>query len=124
MFANLVLVAVGGAAGAVARYLMVESLTQFLATSWATFTVNLVGCGIAGALVGYLFDTAWFQSNGRLLLLIGFLGAFTTFSAFSVDFFQLISAHKWTQAIMYVTLSVGGSLLAFWLAYRLVNLNA
>lgn len=124
MFVNLMLVASGGAVGAVARYLLVAQLSPLTTSVWATFAVNLLGCGVAGGVVGYLADSIWFQEQGRFLLLIGLLGGFTTFSAFSLDFFTLMSNQKQVHALIYAFASVACSVIAFWVTYRLFSVNA
>lgn len=124
MFVNLMLVATGGAVGAVARYILVTQLTPLTTPVWATFVVNILGCGVAGGLIGYLADSVWFQEQGRFLLLIGLLGGFTTFSAFSLDFFTLMSSQKQVHALIYAFSSVACSVIAFWVAYKVISVNA
>ena len=124
MFVNLMLVATGGAVGAVARYLLVAQLSPLTTPVWATFAVNLLGCGVAGGLVGYLADSVWFQEQGRFLLLIGLLGGFTTFSAFSLDFFTLMSNQKQVHALIYAFASVACSVIAFWVTYKVFSVDA
>lgn len=124
MIVNLVLVAAGGAVGAVARYVLVVQFSPMTTPVWATFAVNLLGCGIAGGLVGYFAESPWFQEQGRFLLLIGLLGGFTTFSAFSIDFFTLMSSQKQLHAVIYALSSVVSSLIAFWIVYKVFSVNA
>ena len=117
-------VAVGGALGAVSRYLTISLLTLFITNPWATVAVNVIGCGLAGGVVGYWYESAWFQQQGRFLLLIGVLGGFTTYSAFSKDFFDLMANQKTMQALIYVAATLVMSLGAFWIGYRVFEHNA
>ena len=82
----VLLVALGGAVGSVLRYetgalvLRQVGVAQF---PWGTFTVNVLGCAIAGTLAGLAERHAFLTAEMRLLLFTGFLGGFTTFSAFA-----------------------------------------
>lgn len=74
---------------------------------WATLTVNVVGGLAAGLLVGWLAHRG--EAHGeslRLLLGVGLLGGFTTFSAFSIETLNMIQRRDWTAAGLYVGLSV------------------
>jgi fluoride exporter len=85
---NLLVVAMGGGLGAVARYLLtggVQWLNRGSSFPFGTLTVNIVGCFTIG-LLGYLAETrGLFTTEARLLLFTGILGGFTTFSTFSYE---------------------------------------
>lgn len=111
---QVLLVAAGGAAGATARFLLsgwVQRLSS-AAFPWGTLTVNLLGCLAAGWLTGQAEKHAWLNDAGRLLLITGFLGGFTTFSAFSVDALRLWHTGDALSATAYVSGSVLLGLLA------------
>jgi CrcB protein len=125
---KLLLVAAGGAVGSVARYLTGVGALRLLGpgTPWAgTFTVNIVGGFLMGALVGYLaFRGGADQERWRLLLAVGVLGGFTTFSSFSLDTALMIQRKAWDMAAGYVlasvVLSIGALFAGMALARRLL----
>ncbi len=107
---SLLQVAVGGAMGASLRYLTVQQVVRWVGTGvpLGTLVVNLVGCFVMGLLLGAFgtrFDTA-------PLVLTGILGGFTTFSAFSADTLVLFERGAGTMALVYVSVTVIGTLLA------------
>lgn len=111
--AALVNVAVGGAFGAVLRYQLGRSMTGWLGPAamgvfpWATLAVNALGSLLMGVLAGWLTFRA--PENGeqlRLLLGVGLLGGFTTFSAFSLEMVLLIERGQLLFAALYAFLSV------------------
>lgn len=111
----VLLVAVGGAVGSAARFLLMSGVQRFSHTHpfpWGTLTVNLLGCLAAGWLTGQAERHAWLNGAGRLLLLTGFLGGFTTFSAWSVDTLRLLRSGEFFWAAAYVGSSVAIGLLA------------
>ena len=118
-------VALGGALGAVMRYLM----TLAVATApglgggfpWATLTVNLAGCLGIGLAWANWSHSSWFHDWGRAFVVVGVLGGFTTFSAFSLETLMLTDAGRWGAAAAYVVASVVGCLLAAWLGLRLLG---
>jgi CrcB protein len=111
---NFLLVAAGGAVGASARHLVGVATLRVFGSGFpvGTMVVNIVGCLAMGILVG-LFATRIQGSQAlRLLLATGFLGGFTTFSAFSLDFTVLWDRGQIALAIGYVAASVLLSLAA------------
>ncbi|MDE0422246.1 MAG: fluoride efflux transporter CrcB [Gammaproteobacteria bacterium] len=110
-------VAAGGACGAVLRY-CVQALASGAGFPWGTLFVNLAGCLAIGLVIGAFAGTTWFEGVGRALLVAGVLGAFTTFSAFSMDTVILVEEGRIISAGAYVVGSVVGCLLAAGLGYR------
>ncbi len=114
-------VALGGAIGSVLRYQVGRGLTYWLgpqavtAFPWATLTVNLIGSLAMGLLAGWL---ARHGENGepmRLLLGVGLLGGFTTFSAFSLELMVLAERGQAGQAFIYGAVSVLAGLSALYI---------
>jgi CrcB protein len=114
---NLLLIAIGGASGSVLRYLF----SLFLEAGkfpLATFTVNVVGSLFAG--IAYFFVIKHFDAidpRFKNFLFVGFFGGFTTFSAFSLDFFRLFIAGNYLQAFVYALSTLIISLLAVFLGF-------
>ena len=108
----LLIVAVGGALGAVARYLTTTILP--IDSHWSTLAINLTGSLLLGIIAGGL-QGAWWISNELLLLLgTGGLGAFTTMSTFSFELARLFDESQWTTGILYFgTTVLIGPILAF-----------
>ncbi|MFL2697597.1 MAG: fluoride efflux transporter CrcB [Gammaproteobacteria bacterium] len=105
------LIALGGSLGAILRVLISEALYKVTLYSLplGIITVNIIGC----FLVGLIFNSL--DSKLEPLVVFGFLGAFTTFSAFSKETFLMIQDGQIFLAISYVCLSVILCLLATWL---------
>jgi fluoride exporter len=99
------LVAVGGALGAWLRF-AVGRLIAPGSFPWATLLVNAAGCFAMGLLVGWLARQGADSEGWRLLLGVGMLGGFTTFSAFSLEVVSLIQRGAVAQATSYVLVSV------------------
>lgn len=102
-------VALGGAVGSVARYATGLGTTRAFGAGWpyGTFTVNVVGGLLMGALTAFLaFRGGADQDRLRVLLAVGVLGGFTTFSAFSLDVALMIERRQWGAAAAYVVASV------------------
>ncbi|MEM7443153.1 MAG: fluoride efflux transporter CrcB [Pseudomonadota bacterium] len=109
MHPSLILaVAVGGAVGAVGRYMLVVGVGRWLGTGfpWGTLAVNIIGSIVMGVLVEVM-ALAWSPSQEvRALLVVGVLGAFTTFSTFSLDVVILIDRGELVPAGAYILASV------------------
>ncbi|WP_132055619.1 fluoride efflux transporter CrcB [Pseudocnuella soli] len=113
------LVAAGGAAGSVLRY-AVQRLLPAYSFPYNTFAVNLAGCLLIGILWGLLLKGS-LGNDGRLLLMTGLCGGFTTFSAFSLESLQLLQQGRMVQFFFYVVLSVALGLLATLIGYKLLH---
>ena len=101
-------VAAGGALGAVARHLMAHQVALLSGHGfpWGTLFVNVLGSFLLGGLIEILAIT-WSPSEAlRGFLVVGVLGAFTTFSTFSMDAFLLYERGQWMAAALYTTASV------------------
>jgi CrcB protein len=109
----LLFVMVGGAVGSGARYLTGRAMLSLLGPDYpfGTLAVNLIGGLLMGVLVGVLAKTSA-SETWRLLLAVGVLGGFTTFSAFSLDVVSLIERGAIGVALGYVLVSVIGSIAA------------
>ncbi len=120
---QILLVAAGGAIGSVGRYVVAGAVERWLgiAFPYGTLAVNVVGSAVLGLLVGLftsLFETT---PDLRLFLVVGILGGFTTFSAFSLDTIALFERGEAGRAILYIALSVVLSAGALYLVMRLMR---
>jgi CrcB protein len=116
-------IAVGGAAGSVARYgVNVASGKMFgMDFPYGTLIVNVVGSFVIGALIA-IFAQIWQPSeNIRLFLVTGFLGGFTTFSSFSLDFANLWQRGDYVASAAYLSASIVLSIVALFAAMALVK---
>lgn len=116
-------VALGGAIGSVARYLVgIGSGRLFgMAFPWGTLIINVTGSFLIGLFVA-LFATRWDVSQAwRIFLTVGICGGYTTFSTFSLDAWYLIERSEMVGAIAYMAGSVIFSVLALVLALQLVR---
>jgi CrcB protein len=92
LYVNLVLIAIGGALGSVARYLFSSAVLRATGSLFpaGTFAVNAVGCFVFGIVAGAAEQRVALPPEVRAFVLIGILGGFTTFSSYSFESFTLI----------------------------------
>src|SRR3954466_8888305 len=104
------MIALGGALGAIARYQLSTIIQTRIpaAFPWGTFVVNVSGCLAMGAVMTVLSSRLVIHSSWRYLIPIGFIGAYTTFSAFEFETFQAVS----NGALLSATANVIGSVVA------------
>lgn len=88
----IVLIAVGGAAGAVARYLVDTTISQRWPSAfpWGTLAVNLSGSLVLGVLFALTVERGILPASSRAPVMIGFIGAYTTFSTFMLESWRLV----------------------------------
>lgn len=121
MIIKLLAVAFGGSIGAILRFLIYELIESKYHSDfpWATLTVNLLGSLIIGFLWGY-FTRTYVSPGLRLLIFVGILGSFTTFSTFAFDNFSLLRSGEFTYMTLYflatnvfgIMLAIGGYVLS------------
>ncbi len=115
MISTVLFVALGGAIGASMRHLV----GLWVGFPWGTLTVNVIGSLIMGLLAAVLLFGAKGPSPVAPFLLVGVLGGFTTFSAFSLDVMRLVETGRLGSAALYVALSVvlsiGACALGLWI---------
>ena len=115
---QIIIIAVGGAVGAVLRYLVSLLVISLAGDSWpyGTLAVNLIGAFLIGFL-WQLFDTVTYPHTTRLLVFTGGLGAFTTFSTFGLESLTLLQAGRSRDGMLYLLASNAGGLLCVWLGF-------
>lgn len=103
----LFLIALGGAVGSIARYLIGGAIQRSSASGFpvGTLFVNVAGCFLIGVFVRYLLNMQT-SSDLRALLVVGFCGGFTTFSTFSFETVGLIEGGEYARAAIYIVGSV------------------
>ncbi|HDZ09809.1 MAG TPA: fluoride efflux transporter CrcB [Pseudohongiella sp.] len=119
-------IALGGAIGAMSRYGLMNLVAGALGNRlpWGTLLVNISGSLLIGVLYVLISEKLLLSSEARALLIVGFLGAFTTFSTFSLDTVLLIQQGWLAQAVAYMLASVMICVLATWLGMALARLLA
>ena len=101
-------VAVGGALGAVLRYLVVIGMSNisFIGMPTGVLSCNILGSFLLGILISWSMKDPLISENLRIFLQVGILGAFTTFSTFALEVFNMTEKGDYTIAMIYVVLSV------------------
>ncbi len=121
---KLLSVAIGGAAGALARYGTVVAYQRFAPSTFplAILTVNVLGSLLFGLIWAYAEDRDWISENMRLLVLTGFLGSFTTFSTFAFDEAMFIRSGSWAIFVTNLLISNAAALAAVFVGFRVGKL--
>jgi len=118
---KLVLLMLAGSAGTLARYAMAGTVHRLSGAGfpWGTLAVNLTGCFLAG-LLWALFEHRWpVHAETRTLVMVGFMGAFTTFSAFILETGELMRSAQWMHVAANLTLQNGLGFAALFLGMAL-----
>jgi CrcB protein len=123
---NLLLVGTGGAIGSICRYLLggwVYTAMGKPEFPFGTFVVNMIGCLLIGLFNEYAEARQLVAAHFRLLMVVGFLGGFTTFSSFGYETVELIRegepAYAAINAIAQVVIGVCGCALGIWIGKQI-----
>ncbi|HBN22293.1 MAG TPA: fluoride efflux transporter CrcB [Holosporales bacterium] len=115
-------IALGGAAGAVARVAVGKFLPSVvMGMSAQILFVNIFGCFLMGLLTELMAFYWPASQNMRYFLVSGFLGSFTTFSAFSVEFALFVEKNDYGMAILFSVLIFSLSLIGFFTGLKLIS---
>jgi fluoride exporter len=119
-----VLIAIGGALGSLARYLVGLTVMNRMGTRfpYGTFVINLTACMIIGFSLTWLDRRTGMNPAWRFLIPVGFVGAYSTFSTFEWEIFTKLQTGAFVIAALYVSLSVLFGLLAVWLGSLLARI--
>ena len=117
MVNNILLVGLGGSVGSILRYLCQRTWNQQF--PYGTLLVNIAGCFLIGLLWGMIGKQM--DEQKKLLLITGFCGGFTTFSAFTQEGVQMMMENRWLSFGLYTLASVAGGLAATFLAFKLTT---
>ncbi|MEZ4660317.1 MAG: fluoride efflux transporter CrcB [Caldilineaceae bacterium] len=114
---DFLMVGLGGFMGAIMRFWVAGTVQRALGITWpiGTFTVNILGCFIIGYLSQVAETREWLTFEMRLLMVTGFLGAFTTFSTFGNETVSLLQRNQSMPALVYVGLHLLVGFSAVWL---------
>ena len=101
------LVATGGALGAIIRYLLTNiTKSLFESSIYGTISVNILGSFLIGYFITSNFGNNLSENFIKFFIVIGLLGSFTTFSAFSYEVVDLINSKKYTTSFTYIFISI------------------
>jgi len=105
---QLIIIGLGGAIGAIMRYLMSNAVYAWLGRGfpWGTLSVNFLGSLLMGIFYVFFLEKMSLSVEMKSFLMIGFLGAFTTFSTFSLETVTLLQDADWLKAGMNILVSV------------------
>jgi CrcB protein len=97
-------VGIGGGIGAICRYLVGREVTERFGGlfPWGTLTVNVTGALLIGILFALLTEKGIGHEHLRLLLVVGFLGGYTTFSSYTLEAVNLVESGDWGTALLYL----------------------
>lgn len=121
---QLIFIALGGAGGALCRYGLVNLINQFHQAKfhYGTLLVNVSGSFLMGIMYVLIAEKLSLHSDWRSVLMVGFLGAFTTFSTFSLETITLLEHGQLATAASYIITSVLLCLLMTWFAIVMTRL--
>jgi len=123
MVRQLAAVAIGGAAGAMVRWLVASGVQKMTggAFPWGTFAVNALGSFLLGFLFVWLIERSTASELLRLAITVGFMGAFTTFSTYSLESVRLLQEGAFSLAFGNIAGQVIVCLLLTWLGIQLAR---
>lgn len=105
---HLLLIFLGGGTGSILRYYLGRFIQGYVTSGFpaGTLVINIVACFIIGLLAGMIDSGFNLSAATRLLLITGFCGGLSTFSAFSIESVQLMQEEKYIYLVLYIVLSL------------------
>jgi CrcB protein len=121
---HLIMIAAGGASGALCRHWLVNLVNTYGQGKFplGTLSVNIIGSFVIGIMYVLIAERMVLHPDWRNVVIVGFLGAFTTFSSFSLEAITLLESGQLANAAVYVSSSVILCVLAAWVAMSLTRL--
>lgn len=119
---NWLWIALGGAIGASCRYgIGLYLIRPNILFPWPTWSINLLGCFLAGVFFAFTQKYVFLQNEVRLFFMVGILGGFTTFSSFGLETFNLLKQGEIGIALSYMLSSVVIGVILLALGFYLFN---
>jgi len=121
---QILAIAAGGAVGSVLRYAVSTGVYSMLGRGfpYGTLAVNVIGSFLMGMLFVLMVERLDMSAVWRMAVLVGFLGAFTTFSTFSIETVNLLQGGDFVRALLNIVISVVFCIVATWVGFRLGRL--
>ncbi len=115
-WSQLFWIALGGALGALGRFWAGHLVHLWLPRDfpWGTLTANLLGSMLIGLAFVLIVQRSELDAAWRMAVVVGFLGAFTTFSTFSLENVLMLQNGEWLRASLYMSLSLSGCIAGTW----------
>ncbi len=120
---NLALVALFGAIGSAFRFVLIQATPKISYVNFpiGTVVVNLIGSFLIG-IVAALFERQLLSNEIKTFIVFGFLGGFTTFSAFTNEIFNMLKIGNYFNIMIYLFFSIIVSLFLFYIGYKIVKI--
>ena len=113
----------GGGSGALARFILVNQINKFVPSqiAYGTISVNIIGALLIGMIYYLILSKLNINENIKVFITVGFLGGFTTFSSFNLEFFKLLESGNFINALIYAVLTFAGTILSFYFGFNLMK---
>jgi CrcB protein len=113
----------GGGSGALARFILVNQINKLVPSqiAYGTISVNIIGALLIGMIYYLILSKLNINENIKVFITVGFLGGFTTFSSFNLEFFKLLESGNFINALIYAVLTFAGTILSFYSGFNLMK---
>ena len=113
----------GGGSGALSRFILVNQINKLVPSqiAYGTISVNIIGALLIGMIYYLILSKLNINENIKVFITVGFLGGFTTFSSFNLEFFKLLESGNFINALIYAVLTFAGTILSFYFGFNLMK---